>query len=392
MRLWFWILVGLVVYCYIGYPLLIALAARIRGRPVRRAGGPLPSVSVVISAWNEAEAIGRRIENLLAQDYPAGGLEILVGSDGSTDGTAAVLEAIRDPRLRVFRFDRRRGKPAVFNDLVPRAKGAVVVFTDARQRFAPDTIRRLAENFADPEVGCVSGTLFFESTDASAAKGVGLYWNYELFIRRREALVHSMLGATGAVYAVRRDLIPRIPESIVLDDMFIPLTIVLKGLRAVMDERAGAFDRPAASGREEYRRKVRTLYGNYQLLAAMPEVLIPGRSPVALQMLSHKCLRLVMPLILPVVFGLSVLGSADPFLRGMSVLQTIFYGAAAVGGLSRASKCGRLRRLTRWCGVPAMFCVMNAAAAAGLYRFLLGRQPVTWEKAGGAAGSEREEG
>ena len=236
----FWTCVGLAVYTYLGYPCLIALVARLRPRAVRRRAAE-PRVAVVVAAWNEADVIARRLDNLLALDYQPDRLSILIGSDGSDDGTAQVLRECRDPRVVACIFPERRGKPAVLNDLVERAREAgaeILVLGDARQAFAPDAVRELVSNFSDPSVGSVSGELVFRDGSGASARGVGAYWRYELFLRRCEATVDSMLGATGAIYAIRAPLFPRLPTDIVLDDMYVPLSAVAKGHRAILDGEA----------------------------------------------------------------------------------------------------------------------------------------------------------
>src|SRR5262249_22240501 len=222
----FWIVVALIGYVYIGYPGLVWLWAVRHPRPVRRAS-TAPRVSIVLVAHNEADRIGRRLENLLSLDYPRDHLEILVGSDGCTDGTAAIARAYESAGVTIVAFERRRGKSAVLNDLVAKARGEIVVLADARQRFEAPVIHALVEPFADPRVGAGRGalTLTHDADGAWVGRGVGFYWRNEKFTRGNERGVASTGGATGAVYATRRELFEPIPDDTILDDVFVPLRI-----------------------------------------------------------------------------------------------------------------------------------------------------------------------
>lgn len=376
----FWICVFLTVWCYVLYPVTLWGATKYLTRAVRKEN-ICPTVSVVISVWNEEDVIEAKLKNFLSLDYPADKFEILIGSDGSTDRTNDIVRSFDDTRVRLIECAQRRGKMATLNDLVAQARHEVIVFTDARQEFAADTIRQLVANFADPAVGCVSGELMFSRKEGATARGVNLYWNYEKFMRRCESRIHSMLGATGAVYAIRKELYPTVPVEVVLDDVYIPLKIVEQGYRAIFDGEAKAYDEVADSPREEYRRKARTLYGNWQVFGIFAGLFNPFTSPVAIQLFSHKFLRVVAPFLLIGIFCLNVLLWSEPLYRGIMILQLIFYAMAAVGGLARHKKYGMLRILSRVCYVPYVFCLLNFSALIGFVRFLSAGQQITWEKA-----------
>jgi len=308
----FWICALLVLYTHAGYPLLLLVWSRLFPRRVRK--GPLvpePTVSVVIAARNEERTIGERIENLLSQDYSPGLVEIIVVSDGSTDDTNSIVEryalhtanpaseAPASARVKLITHAQNHGKPTALNAGLAEATGEIIVFTDARQRFEENAIRELVMNFSDPAVGAVSGRLEFrEDTDSKILVEMGIYWNLERWIRRTESRVHSVVGATGAIYAVRRDLVRPIPPETILDDVLIPMRVIIEGKRTVYDWHAVAHDVPSKDLAEEQRRKVRTLVGNYQLFSLMPELLSPRRNPVFLQFVSHKLLRLFVPFFL----------------------------------------------------------------------------------------------
>jgi cellulose synthase/poly-beta-1,6-N-acetylglucosamine synthase-like glycosyltransferase len=373
----FWTAVLLLVYTYAGYPVLAWARARLRSRPPR-ARSIEPAVTVVLAAHNEAARIGSRIDNLLALDYPPDRLEIVLGSDGSTDGTAERARAAGRDAVSVVAFEFRRGKPAVLNDLVPRARGEIVVLGDARQQFDRDAVRALVAPFADPGVGVVSGELVLTAHDGATpvADGVGFYWRYEKFIRRHESRADSTPGATGAIYAIRRQLFEPIPADTILDDVLIPMRVARRGYRVVLEPRARAYDRVAATGNEEFTRKVRTMAGKFQLFAREPWLLSPSGNPLWLQTVSRIGLRLLAPLLLVVAFGANLVLAHDKLYATTLAAQVLFYAAAFGGRLFRNA-----RRRAPLLIVPYVVCLMNWAIVVGLARFLTGRQRVTWDKA-----------
>ena len=383
MMILFWILLFLVFYGYAGYPILLTIFARLQRKPVKK-NEYIPSVSIILSVYNEEAVIETKIKNFLTLDYPTHKMEIWIGSDGSTDRTNKIIQNFTDPRIHLYKSPARRGKIATLNELARHAKNKILVMTDARQKFAPDAIAQLVGNFSDPSVGCVSGELIFlkEKTPGAIASGVSLYWNYEKFIRRQESAIHSMLGATGAIYAIRRELYPPdVPVNVVLDDMYIPLKIVSAGYRAIFDDTAKAYDRAADTSREEHTRKARTLFGNYQIFFMLPEIFNPFKSPLALQIFSHKFLRVVIPFLLIMIFMLNSVLLEDPLLRIVFILQIIFYIMAIMGSLALHFQYGVLPIISKICYIPYTFCLLNFSALAGFGRFMLSNQEITWKKA-----------
>lgn len=373
----FWVSVLLVGYTYVGYPALMRAWAALRPR-LPSSGGIEPRVTLLIVAHNEVTRIQGRLANLLALDYPRDRREILVASDGSTDGTPERARPYEQGGVRVIPFVARRGKPAVLNELVRQSRGEIVVLADARQRFETGALRALVAPFSDPEVGAVSGELVLtENADGTAVgEGVGFYWRYEKLIRWSESRVDSAVGATGAIYAIRRDLFEPIPEDTILDDVLIPMRIARRGYRVLFEARARAFDRAAATAGEEFGRKVRTIAGNFQLFAREVWLLNPFRNRLWLQTVSHKGLRLLSPLFLVAAFGANLLLADAPFYRWTLVGQIIFYGAALAGYARRDA-----RRKTPLLIVPYVLCLLSWATVVAFLRFLTGRQRVTWEKA-----------
>lgn len=372
----FWTCAIALAYTYLGYPLFVWTWSCLRPRAVRRREYEA-TLSVLVVAQNEARRIQERVENLLALDYPPERLEVMLASDGSTDGTEEQARRYAARGLRVFAFATRRGKPAVLNEVVPQARGEIVVLADARQRFEAGVLHALVAPFADPSVGAVSGELFLANAAGTAVgDGVGLYWRYEKFIRRNESRVDSLVGATGAIYAIRRDLFEPIPEDTVLDDVLIPLRIVRRGYRAVFEPEARAYDRAAATAAEEFTRKVRTIAGNFQLFAVNRWLLSPRRNRLWLQTLSHKGLRLLTPVLLATALTANLLLTQSAFYIWTLAGQVAFY-TAAVSGWAFRDRPANCPLLT----VPYMICLLSWATVVAFMRFLSGRQTVTWERA-----------
>ena len=370
----FWVSLFLLAYVYVGYPLVAWLRARLR--PQHHVSAPYePMVTVVVVAHNEADRIAARLENLLALDYPREKLEIRLASDGSTDGTVARARAYESSGVVVRAFHRRRGKSAVVNDVVPAARGEIVVMADARQRFDPGAVRALVANFADPRVGAVSGELMIDADASGAAvgKGVGLYWHYEKFIRRAESRANSTVGATGAIYAVRRDLFETIPEDTLLDDVLIPLRIVKSGYRVLFEPAARAYDTASTAAKQEFVRKVRTIAGTFQLFAREGWLFDPRRNPVWFETFSHKGLRLLMPALQALALAANASLIAEPIYAGLFACQMMFY-VAALGG------CRRTRRPGFVVTVPYTVCLLSWATIVGFVQCATRRQKATWER------------
>ena len=396
MTLVFWGSLVALAYVYVGYPLIAGLRARLRPRPVRSA--PIqPHVTIVVVAFNEAQRIPGRIENLLALDYPRDRLDIVIASDGSTDDTVAHAKAYAGAGVRVFRFDERRGKAAVINDVVPRLTNDIVVFADARQRFDAGSLRALVKNFADPSVGAASGELML-ATDggtATAARGTAFYWRYEKFIRHSEGLADSTVGATGAIYGIRRELFEPIPADTLLDDVVIPIRIARRGYRVVFEPGARAYDTASATAQQEFIRKARTNAGTFQLFSRERWLLNPLQNRLWFETVSHKALRLTLPLLHALVFLSNAfvvwelgVGSWEFERAVYSALlagQVAFYAAALVGHARRESQ-----RRSFVFSVPCAICLLSWAAVVGFARFVTNRQQVTWDKPAAGSGQPAE--
>ena len=377
MKTLFWLSLLIILYTYIGYPLLIYILSRFYKKPLR--GKYLyPNISILISAYNEERQIENKIRSLLSIDYPEQRIEVLIGSDGSDDKTDEIISKYTNDRIRLFRQEKRQGKPNMLNRLVKEAKGEILVFTDARQRLDINALKELVKHFSDPKVGSVSAALFYENEtgETKTGEGIGMYWEYEKFIRKSESRMGSMLGATGALYAIRKELFPQLPNDLLLDDIYIPMKIVSRGYRAIFDKKAKVFDRIFQSPKDEFLRRVRTLAGNYQLFFYLRELFNPLKGKVSWQFFSHKFLRLVVPFLLMLIFISNAFILHNLFFKIFFSLQIIFYSLAILGLI--------LKHKNTLVDVPYMFCVMNCAAIVGLYKLLTRKQNVLWQKAGEA--------
>lgn len=375
----FWASAGLLGYTYIGYPLLVWVMAKFRRRGWTR-DSRVRDVTVVVIAHNEEAGIERRLRNLLDSDYPPDHMDIIVACDGATDATAARAELLSGRGVRTIEFVRRRGKSAVLNEVVPMAEGEIVVLADVRQRFARSTISHLVADFADPDVGAVSGELkLLRSNErCQTAEGSSFYWRYEKFIRRNEAMADSAVGATGAVYAIRRSLFRSIPASTILDDVQIPMDIVRQGYRVLFEPRAIAYDRIPASARSETIRKGRTIGGNFQLFVMRPWLLSPFHNRLWLQTVSHKLLRLQSPFFLPAIFGANLLLVSVPAYRILLALQVMFYLAGFLGRIQRDRH--NQSSKTALLNVSYTFCLLNWVTVVALVDLFRRRHKVAWEK------------
>ncbi len=361
----FWMSAAIIVYTYVGYACYLWLLAKIAPKPIAKAAIE-PSVSIVIAIYNEATRIPAKLQTIAELDYPKEKLEIVIASDGSTDGTNKILKS--SPQVKAVICPENRGKAGALNAAIAVATGELIVFTDARQTLERSAVRELAANFADPKVGCVSGELMFVGKSGQES-GVSLYWRLEKVIRKLESATGSVVGATGAIYAVRRALVPVLPEGTLLDDVYVPVHVVREEQRVLFEPAARAWDEEPEAGKKEFRRKVRTLAGNYQLLQLAPW-LLSWQNPQLARLVSHKLLRLLVPFLLLMNFvaAWSLAGRAGYL--GFAMLQTLFYVLAAIGGMIG-------ERSSKLVSTPAAFCVLNAAAAMALFSFVRHRSSPT---------------
>jgi poly-beta-1,6-N-acetyl-D-glucosamine synthase len=369
-RIIFWVSMAGILYTYAGYPMVMWLFSRLRPRPW--AVSPIsPSVSVVLAVHNGEALLPHKIEHLLGLDY-ANITEIIIVSDGSTDGTAELLAGQCHSRLTVVILHEHCGKAVAVNAGMAKATAEVLLFVDIRPEIAPGAIQQLVSNFADPTVGCVAGELILrkESHDDATAAVSGVYWRYEKWIRTCESICGSPVGVYGGFYAVRRDLAVTQPAGMILDDMFQPLSIIRQGYRSVLDAQACVYDTWPTRIEEEFHRKVRTLAGNFQLFRLAPWTLTP-RNPVLFQLISHKMMRLVVPYLLVLLLVSTLALSGGSHLYAAFAVFQILGWLVAIAGLRY-----RIPVLHRIVAPASALLVLKAAAVAGLYRFLFTRGPL----------------
>jgi len=376
MEILFWISVVAILYTYLGYPAAVSLLARLRSRKIIKSE-IRPTVSIVIACHNEQEYIERRINNLIECEYPPGLREIIVVSDGSTDFTAEIARRYFSYGVKLFAYEDQRGKATALNVGVEIATGDIILFADARQAFEPNVIKAIVANFADSSVGAVSGELLLDGgEDSSVGEGVGLYWKYEKWIRKSESAFGSVIGATGAIYAIRRKLWKPLPENTILDDVYTPMSIALDGHRVIFEEAARAHDVATESATREFARKVRTLTGNYQLCQLMPRVLVPN-NVLLFQFYSHKLMRLASPMFFLILLATNLIlaagstGMAQLFYQAFSIAQLLFYCGVFAGGYLL-----KRNRRVRLLNFAYVFSLMNAAALVGLIYFVFSKRNV----------------
>ncbi len=359
------------IYTYFLYPLLIWWLSKTRPAPETKhqESNIWPEVSIVLAVHNEAKNIRKKLDILRQIDYP-NPLQIVVVSDGSDDGTNEFLAEQGD--IDFFQYADARGKPTALNIGMESARGEIVVFMDARQGVSPDCVKQLVKHFHSPQVGAVSGELVMTRGENEEAENIGLYWRYEKWIRSAESRYYSTAGATGALYAVRRSDVISLPADTLLDDFETPIATLKKGKRTLFEPGAVAFDKPSSTGGDEFRRKVRTLAGNYQSFVRNPWLFNPARNRIFLQFLSHKVFRLLVPYAMLAALVSSGL-SENFWIKSLFFTQIVFYLVGIGAFLS-----SRLSRF-RIANFIKIFLQMNYAAVYGLYHYLSRKNLVRWK-------------
>jgi cellulose synthase/poly-beta-1,6-N-acetylglucosamine synthase-like glycosyltransferase len=376
-----WTSLALVAYAYVGYPLLLHLLASCWGRrvsPPPLRDEQLPTVSLLIAALNEEKWIADRVLNALHQDYPAERLRVVIASDGSTDRTCQIVKGLagRYPgRVHLREFDQRRGKAAVLNHVLPELKSEIVVLSDANTFFDQGAVRNLARWFRDRSVVAVCGKLHL--VDAATGCNVdSLYWRYENFLKEREARLGALLGANGAVYAIRRGDYARIPSDTIIDDFVIPLQMKLQRRgRIVYDSAAVATEETPPKVADEFRRRARIGAGGFQSLVRLWPLALPSAGWTSFTFVSHKLLRWIAPLFLLLALAANLLLLQLPEYRLLFILQAGFYGLAALGAWLPGNN-----TVIRGVRLATLFTSMNAALAVGFWRWLAGMQRGTWQR------------
>lgn len=370
----FFFCLALIAYGYVGYPLVLVLLDRALGQPVQKAD-ITPAVSLVIAAYNEERDIDRKLENALALDYPKNKLEIMVVSDCSTDRTDEIVQRFY-PRVKLCRLPHRLGKTIAQNRAVAAATGEILVFSDATTIYHPQALRKLLRGFADPIVGCVAGQLVYQNqADSAVGSGCASYWSYEKVLRTLESRVSSLIGVSGCIYAVRRSCYTELAREM-SSDFVISAEIRLQSLRTAYEPEAICYEYTNQKSKDEFRMRVRVIEQTFTVLAGYRELLNPWRYGMfAFQLLSHKVARYLVPwlLLLTLILNIVLTGTSPLYIWTLAV-QAAFYGAALLGLLLE-----RMGRLPQLLGMPYYFVLANAAAAAGLIKFVRGESHIVWE-------------
>lgn len=382
----FWLGLVLVLHTYLLFPASLVLLDALRGvrsdlaflgggRERRRgARTTTPTVSLVVAAWNEAEVIGAKLENSLALDYPADRLEVLIGSDGSDDGTDDIVRSVRDPRVRLLPGPARTGKVGVLNRVIPEARGEILILSDANTELSTHAIRNLVRHFDDPTVGCVCGNLrLYNPVRRDYEESA--YWRYESFLKLREGRRGAVMGANGGLYAIRRELFAPLPPDTIVEDFVTAMNCLRAGTRVVYDPEAVAREETTEDYGKERMRRIRIAAGNFQSLGLVGDLLHPRHGFVAYAFLSHKLLRWLAPFFLALLFlsNLALLGS--PFYTAFFALQLAGYAAALAGWLlPLGGVVGRVASFARY------FVEMNLGLLQGFVRWVRRSQKVTWQR------------
>lgn len=375
----FWCAALLLLHTYFLYPALLVVLDRLprsrAGAPgaERREGSALPRVSLVVAAYNEEACIAGKLHNSLSLDYPAERFEVVIGSDGSTDATDALVRACTDPRVRLSGAP-RAGKTSVLNRCIPSASGDIIVLSDANTVIAPDAIQKLVRHFEDPEVGAVCGKLrLYNPTKADYEESA--YWSYESAIKQYEGRRGAVMGANGGLYAIRRKLFTALPPSTIVDDFVIPMRILSQGYRVVYESEAVAHEETTEDYGREFGRRARIAAGNFQSLRLVPSLLNPAAGFPAFAFWSHKVLRWCAPALMALAFVSNLFLASGPFYLLCLATQSAFYALAFLGKHNVLK--GALRRVA---SVAYYFVTMNAAIVVGFWRFVRNSQRAAWER------------
>jgi biofilm PGA synthesis N-glycosyltransferase PgaC len=377
----FWLCLLFIFYTYIGYPLLIKFLSIRSSIPVNKSlldRDELPLISVVVTIRNESVNIEKKLTNIITQTYPQEKMEVIVVSDGSDDGSNEIIQkwveksANEQPVVRLVHYNKAQGKPYAVNMGVRESSGEIIILADARQSFMEDAICQLVANFNDSSIGCVSGELIFRENHSSEIDyEMGAYWRYEKWVRKTESRIGSVVGVTGSIYAIRKSLFVDMPCEVLLDDVYEPMSIALKGYRVIFDESALAIDVVSNDVSQEWKRKVRTLAGNWQLISLGGGFFSPLKNDIWWKFWSHKIFRLLVPFALLILFTTSILLDGLFYQLAASV-QSAFYIMAICANYSASLRQVKLVNLSYF------FIVLNSAVVIGFYYWVTGNTHMLW--------------
>ena len=372
----FWFFVALIIYVYFGYTFLLLILSKIRpSQPVKKAD-ITPNVSIVIAAYNEEKDIGRKIENSLQLDYPAEECEIIVASDGSTDRTNEIVNRYKEQGIKLVALETNQGKSTAQNQAVAEARNDIVIFTDSNVILQPNAVRKMVSNFCDEKIGCVVGKVtYLNEGDTSVSKGEGVYWRYELFLRKKESDLGNLAISSGPIMAIRREIFKPLDPD-VGEDFVLPVQVAIEGYRVIYEPEAVSEEILSQdSPNSMFKSKVRIISKDLRGLSLNRKILNPLHYPLySWGLISHKLLRWLVPcfLIIMLITNLSLIHI--PLFQVIFILQIIFYMSALTGYLWQ--KKGKPLFIF---GIPFSFCLVNLAALVGVARFLMGKKSGQWE-------------
>jgi len=376
MKVLFVILLFIQIYIFILYPVLIAIIAWLKkcNKPETRKSYNL-NVTIVVAARNEEKVIESKILNSLEINYPKEHLEIFIVSDNSSDRTDEIVRKYKDNGITLISLDCRHGKTALQNIAVKKAKGEIIVFSDANAMYNPDSIQYIVSQFNDPDVGCVSGELCYANPGKSAAgREENLYWKYEKYLKRKEDCISTIMGANGSIYAVRKsDYVPLGDD--IISDFIEPLEIASKGKKVVYEDKALSYEESSVTFEEELMRKRRILSRSIYSLYIHRHLLNPFKNPqLAFGLFSHKILRWLSPVFLIILLAVNLFILDSFFYRLVFILQMIFYSLSLIVVLIRHNK-----KMPTFILVPYYFCLLGYASLLGIFDFIKGRNRAIWE-------------
>ncbi|MBC2733182.1 MAG: glycosyltransferase family 2 protein [Desulfobacteraceae bacterium] len=370
----FWNSVIILTYTYVGYPILLTALSYVLHRPVKKDENSIPKVTLIISVYNEERVIRERLENALSQNYPFEKYEIIVASDGSTDETHNIINGFKDPRIQLIIQEERLGKTAALNATVPKSSGDIIVFTDANSMYDKDAIRAMMQNFADSDVGCVTGETRLLNPEGSAiGQNEMAYYSYDTLFKIRESNIGSTVGADGAIFAIRKELYQPLDPSLI-NDFVIPLQVVSQGYRVIYEPKAFLYEATATPLKGGFSRRVRII--NRALFGAftVPSVFNPRKVGFfALQIISRKLLRWIAPVFLILAF-LSNAGLLSVMLYRLTMIAQILFYAVALAYPFFGNRVSH-----KLFNFPYYFCHGNTAALVALFKFIRGQRIVVWE-------------
>ena len=377
LMLGFWLALAALIYVYAGFPLLVVAVGWLRRQTVSKK--PItPTMSLIVAAYNEEKNIEQRLENALELDYPEKSLEIIVASDGSTDRTEEIVEGYADWGVRLVRLP-RRGKIPALNAAVPHATGEILVFSDANSMYHRQALRKLARNFADPEVGGAAGNTAYTIPEESesSSRGEDLYWNYDTWLKELESQSGSVVSAHGGMYAIRRELYQPIPDPAVTDDFAISTAVVEQGKRLVFEKEALSYEAAVPEAAREFRRRTRLMTRGMRGLLLRKRLLNPFRYGFySVVLFSHKVLRRLLPVALLVLFACSAaLGASGALYLIAAAGQAAFYSVAGAGYLLRRTRFGQQKYLY----IPFFYCMANVAALVAVAKLIRGERIALWQ-------------